>query len=265
MEEVYSCLVDTRGGSTAPARRRELELARPAGLAFRRPRRELAGDAQRRDPLPRGHRGDPGSRLAAHPGRRGGRRLRRHGARRRLALHRPRRDVHPRAGPVGPPRAPGVGRRLRRAGLPHDPSAPDRPAVRDGRHLHRRRLPDHRRRRVVAGAQPGHQGRVPAGGPAVPAVRPVRAQGDAAPRASGAALPPEPRRRLPLRRRGRRLEVDRRRPARRVRVPDRGPPPRARTRSTSSRSATAPAATRRTARPAVWRSRDAGETWEELA
>ena len=136
--------------------------------------------------------------------------------------------LRPRAGPVGPPRAAGVGRGLRRPGLPHDPAAPHRPAVGDGRDLHGRRLPDHRRRRVLAGAQPGHQGGVPAGGRAVPRLRPVRAQGHPAPVAARAALPPEPRRRLPLRRRGRSLEVHRRRPARRVRLPDRRAPPRAR-------------------------------------
>ena len=52
MEEVYSCMVDTRGEHASAAGRRELELARPPGLALRRPRRVLAGDAQRRDPVP---------------------------------------------------------------------------------------------------------------------------------------------------------------------------------------------------------------------
>ena len=42
--------------------------------------------------------------------------------------------------------------------LPH----PTDPRLGDGGHLHRRRLPDHRRRPVVARAQPGHQGGVPA-------------------------------------------------------------------------------------------------------
>ena len=80
----------------------------------------------------------------------------------------------------------------------------------------------------LAGPQPGHPGGVPARGRAVPGVRPVRAQGDPPPGPPGAALPPEPRRRLPLRRRGRRLEVHRRRAAGRLRLPDRRPPPRAR-------------------------------------
>ena len=47
------------------ARRRELELARPPGLALRRPRRDLAGDAERRRPLPGGHRRGRRPRLAA--------------------------------------------------------------------------------------------------------------------------------------------------------------------------------------------------------
>ena len=67
--------------------------------------------------------------------------------------------------------------------------------------------------------------RVPARGPAVPRVRPVRPQGHPPPEQAGTALPPEPRRGLPLRRRGPDLEVDRRRTACRLRVPDRGPPP----------------------------------------
>ena len=56
MEEVYSVMVDTRGEHAAPARGRLVELARPAGLALRRPRRDVGRDAQRRRPLPRGHR-----------------------------------------------------------------------------------------------------------------------------------------------------------------------------------------------------------------
>ena len=82
-----------------------------------------------------------------------------------------------------------------------------------------------RRRRLVDRAQPGHPGGVPARGPAVPRVRPVRAQGDPAPGPPRAALPAEPRRRLPLRRPRRLLAVDRRRAAGRLRVPRRRTPP----------------------------------------
>ena len=53
MEEVYSCMVDTRGDTAAAAGRRLVQLDRPAGVALGRPRRDLAGDAQRRRPLPR--------------------------------------------------------------------------------------------------------------------------------------------------------------------------------------------------------------------
>ena len=124
------------------------------------------------------------------------------------------------------PHRPRVERRLRRPGLPHDPPAPDRPGLRHRRALHRRRLPDQRRREVLGAAQPRHQGRVHARGAAVPRVRPVRAQGVPAPRPARAAVPAEPRRRLPLRRPRRELEVDRRRAARGVRVLDPGAPAR---------------------------------------
>ena len=67
--------------------------------------------------------------------------LGRHRARRRVALRRPGRDLHPRARAVGPPAPPGVGRRVRRPGHPHAPAAPDRPVSADGGDLDRRRLP----------------------------------------------------------------------------------------------------------------------------
>ena len=110
----------------AAARRRLVELARPAGLALRRPRRDLAGDAQRRDPLPRGHRRDRRAGLAA-------------GARASspsvvYAGTEPGRGL---AGPTDRgetfaleqalwdhPHRHRVGRRLRRPGLPHDAAAP---------------------------------------------------------------------------------------------------------------------------------------------
>ena len=116
------------------------------------------------------------------PGRRARRRLRRHRAGRGVPVDRRRGDVRARAGAVGPPAPPRVGRRLRRPGLPHRAAAPDRPRLGDGGHLDRRGLPDQRRREVVGAAQPRHQGGVPARGPAVPRVRPVRPQGLAAPR-----------------------------------------------------------------------------------
>ena len=237
----------------------------PQVLALRRPRRDLAGDAQRRRPLPRRTPtprssgsgswcpgAEPGVVYAGtEPG----------------AVFRSTdggETFDARAGALGPPAPARVGRRLRRPGLPHRAPAPDRPAVGDRRALDRRRLPDQRRRRVLGAAQPRHPGRVPARGPAVPRVRPVRAQGRPAPVRARAAVPAEPRRRLPLRRRRRRLGSP---------SPTGCPPTSASrssctrtspTRSSCSRSAAATPATRRTPRPRVWRSRDAGETWEEL-
>ena len=147
---------------TAAARRCVLELARPARTPLRRPRRVVAGVPRRRGPLPGGHRRQRRADLAAHPGRPPGDRVRRHRARRGVALRRPRRDLRARAGALGPPAPTRVGRRLRRPGVPHDPAAPDRRRLGDRRDLDRRRLPDRRRRRVLVAAQPGHPGRVPA-------------------------------------------------------------------------------------------------------
>ena len=116
---------------------------------------------------------------------------------------------------------------------------------------------------ALGAAQPRHPRGVPARGPAVPGVRAVRAQGDPAPVAPRAALPAEPRRRLPLRRPRRRLGVHRRRAARRLRLPGRGAPARAghglRVPDPGRRARYPPDAEAR-----VWRSRDAGETWEAL-
>ena len=167
----------------AAAGRRLVELARPAGLALRRPRRELAGDARtapygsRRAPTPP-WRGSgswcPGAEDGVvFAGTEPGAVFRSTDGGETFALER---------GAVGPPAPPAVERRVRRPGLPHRAAAPHRPAVGHRRAVHRRRLPDHRRRGLLGAAQPGHPGRVPARGPAVPRVRPVRAQGGPAPR-----------------------------------------------------------------------------------
>ena len=109
MEEVYSVLDRPARRHPAPLRGCVVELARPAGLALGRPRRLVAGDPQRRDPLPRGRDvarrqpGHPGARLAAGAGRRGRRRVGRHRAGRDLPLDRPRRDLRPGARALGPP------------------------------------------------------------------------------------------------------------------------------------------------------------------
>ena len=112
-------------------------------------------------------------------------------------------------------------------------------------------------------AQPGHPGGVPARGPAVPRVRPVRPQDHPPPGPARAALPAEPRRGLPLRRRGPvwksiadglpadfgfPIVVHPHEPDTIFVFPinggDQRYPPEAKAR--------------------VWRSRDAGETWSEL-
>ena len=65
MEEVYSCLVDTRGDPPRLLAGASSSWLGPAGPALRRPRRDLAGDAERRDPVPRGHRRERRAGLAA--------------------------------------------------------------------------------------------------------------------------------------------------------------------------------------------------------
>ena len=125
MEEVYSCMVDTRSdpprlfaGASSSWLGPQVRWSDDLGETWQ----ETPG---RRHPVPRGHRRDASSGSgSSSPGveRRDG--LGRHRARRRLALDRPRRDVRPRAAALGPPAPPGVGRGLRRPGLPHDPAAP---------------------------------------------------------------------------------------------------------------------------------------------
>ena len=101
---------------------------------------------------------------------------------------------------------------------------PTDPRAGHGGHVDRRGLPHRGRRRVLEPVQHRHQGLLlprPVAG-----VRPVRAQGGLAPRPARADVRPEPPRRLPLRRRRDHLDLDRRRAAGRLRVPDRGAPAR---------------------------------------
>ncbi|CAA9375619.1 MAG: GH74, partial [uncultured Nocardioides sp.] len=212
------------GRRPADPGRRLVELAGTPGLALRRPRRELAGDAQRRRPLPRGLRRHAGARVAARARCGGRRRLGRHRAGCRLPLHRPRRALRARARAVGPPAPPGVERGVRRAGVPHDPAAPHRRRLRARRDLHRRRLPHRRRRHELGALQHRHQVRVHARRPQLPRVRAVRAQGGPPPLRARPAVPAEPRRRLPLRRRRRLVDRHRVRAAHRVRLRDGGAP-----------------------------------------
>ena len=191
MQEVYSCMVDTRGGRTAAAGRggtrswsaRRWPYSDDLGGTW-----EHGPDGAIRFPEDTGASVERVWQLAPGVERRRG--VGRHRAGRGVPLRRPRRDLRARARAVGPPAPPGVGRRLRRPGVPHVLPHPTDAAVGDRGDLDRRRLPDHRRRRLVGAAQPGHPGRVPARGPAVPRVRPVRAQGGPAPRAtrSGCSL-----------------------------------------------------------------------------
>ena len=229
MEEVYSCMVDTRGDTPRLLVGRELELARSPGRALRRPRR-VAGRrrptgrsaslrAARRPwpgsgswcPVPRTASSTPAPSRARSggPTDRG----------ETFALEQALWDH-----PERPEWGEGFGGQAFHTILPHptDPLSVTAAISTGGVY----QTTDGGR--VLAGAQPGHQGGVPAGGRAVPRLRPVRAQGHPASVAARAALPAEPRRRLPLRRRGRSVEVHRRRPARRVRLPDRRAPPRAR-------------------------------------
>ena len=227
MQEVYSCMVDTRGGRTrllAGAASSWLgpQVASPTTSVPAGSTVPTAGSGSRPTPVRRSSgsgSSSPGPTTtwcgpAPSPAPCGGPTT----AARRFTLERALWD-HPQRPEWGA----GYGGQAFHTLLPH-PSDP-RP---DRRDLDRRRLPDRRRRRVVVAAQRGHPGRVPPRGPAVPPVRPVRAQGGPAPVAAGAAVRPEPRRCLPLRRRGRVLGLDRRRAAVRLRLPHRGRPARPR-------------------------------------
>ena len=131
MEEVYSCLVDTRGDPPRLLRGRVVELARPAGALVRRPRRDLAGDpGRRRSGSPRA----PARRVervwqlvpgadadgVVWAGTEPGAVWRSTDGGETFELEQ---------AALGPPAPRRVGRRVRRPGLPHDPAAPDRPGL----------------------------------------------------------------------------------------------------------------------------------------
>ena len=118
MEEVYSCMIDTRGDRPRLlAGASSMWLGPRCGTPTTSAR--LGGDGQRRHPLPRRRRRRRRADLAAHPGRA------RRGVRRAPSPARSgspptaARDVRPRAGAVGPPAPAAVERGLRRPGLPH--------------------------------------------------------------------------------------------------------------------------------------------------
>ena len=129
MEEVYSCMVDTRGDDAPAARRRLLELAGPARTPLRRPRRHLGRVARRRCPLPRRHRRQRRAGLAARARRRRRDRVRRHRAGRRLEVRPTAARPSPSSGRSGTTRtatsgAPGFGGQAFHTILPH-PEDPD--------------------------------------------------------------------------------------------------------------------------------------------
>ena len=160
MEEVYSCMVDTRTLAAAALRGRVVELAGPAGALVRRPRRDLAGDPGRRDPVPRRRRRVGRADLAARPRATSADELwagTEPGAVWRST--RPRRRASSWSAASGTTRtarsgAPGFGGQAFHTMLPH----PDDAGLGDGGDLDRRRLPDRRRRRLVGAAQPRASG-----------------------------------------------------------------------------------------------------------
>ena len=189
MEEVYSCHGRHQGREPAAVRRRVLELAGTAGALVRRPRRDLAGDSRAAgsgSPRGAGPRSSGSGSWCPAPtdgvvyaGTEPGAVWKSVDGGETFALE---------EALWNHPAEARVGRRLRRPGVPHDPPAPDRRRLGHRGDLDRRRLPDHRRRRLVGAAQPGDPRRLPARGPALPGVRPVRAQGDPAPEPTGAAV-----------------------------------------------------------------------------
>ena len=237
MEEVYSCLVDTRGDrrGCSPAHRRAGSARRcGAPTTWARPgrRRPTARSASPRTPASRWP--GSGSWSARGRGRRG---LGRHRARRRLPVHRPRRDVRPRAGAVGPPAPHRVERR----------ASVDRPSTRSCPH------PTDPASVTAAISTGGVYRTTDDGASWFPSNQGIKAEfmpGDlhypefgqcvhkvvAAPGQAGPAVPAEPRRRLPLRGRRGLLAVHRRRAPVRLRLPDRRPTRTSPTRSSSSRS-----------------------------
>ena len=232
MEEVYSVLIDRRGDDPAPLRGLLLELARAAGLALRRPRRLLAGDPQRRDPLPGGR--DAPRRLPATlarvwqlapgvedgvvwAGTEPGAIFRSTDRGETFDLVRGLWD-HPHRQEWNE----GFGGQAFHTILPHPTDGDSVLAAISTGGVYR----TVRRRRLVDGVQHRGQGRVLPRRAQLPGVRPVRAQGRPRRDRAGPPLPPEPRRRLPLRRRGSVVAGHRSRAALGVRLRDGDPPAR---------------------------------------
>ena len=250
----------------AAARRRLLELARPAGPALRRPRRDLAGDAGRRGPVPRGHRrhrraglaaGRPGAEPGVvYAGTEPGAVFRSTDGGETFALER-------RCGTTrtAPQWNAGFGGQAFHTVLP----APHRPALGHRGAVDRRRLPDQRRRRLVGSRATRASARS-----SCPRASSTPSSASACTRSTRHPARPE---RLYLQNHGgvyrsddhgAVVALDRRRAARRVRLPDRGAPARPRHGLRVPDQRRRPALPAATAKARVWRSRDAGETWEEL-
>ena len=245
------CLVDTRGGSDpAVLAGAASSWVGPQVRLLRRPRRQLGARPGRRDPLPRRHRRVRRADLAA----------------RSPASTTTWCGRAPSRAPSGAPTTAGETFTLERALWDH-PHRPEWGAGFGGQAFHTL-LPHPTDAKSLTVAistggvyqttdgggswSPRNQGIraefLPEGA-AVPRVRAVRAQGRPPPVATRAALRPEPRRRLPLRRRGRLVDLHRRRAPVRLRLPGRRRPARRPTPSTSSRSRAPTAATRPRARP----------------
>ena len=151
--------------------------------------------------------------------------LRRRRGRRAVPHHGRRQGVEGAARPARPRLGPEVAAGRRRDVPAHDPARPRRPAADLRRDLRGRRVPLRRRRRDLAADQPwpalGRHPRPGRGG------RPLRAPDRHAPVSAGRAVHAEALGRHAQRRRRRLLARDQRRPAERLRLPDRGAPARA--------------------------------------
>ena len=264
MEEVYSCMVDTRGDRPRLLLRRLVQLARAAGPLVRRPRRELAGVARRRHPVPRGRRtrrssGSGSWRPAPRP-----------------ASSRPA-PSPARSG--APTTAASPSRSSGRSGTTRTgPSGAPASAARPSTRSCRTRRPGS----VTVAISTGGVYQTNDGGASwAPRNQGIRAEflpeGQQYPEFGQcvhkvtrhpvpprAALPAEPRRRLPLRRPRRVVGVHRGRAARPTSASRSSCTRTSRTRSSCSRSTAARAATRRTPRPGSGARATPASTWEEL-
>ena len=180
-----------------------------------------------------------------------------------IRVARRRRQLEPRRRLVGARASSAVDAGRGRYVPAHDRARPEELGSHTDRDVDGRRLSHGRRRQIMARAKRGRARAVSA--EQVSRVRPMRAQGRAPPGASRAALPPEPLGPLSQRRLGRQLDGRGERRARptsasRCRCIRTIPTP-----STSCRSNPTSSAARRRPSLRVYRTRDAGGTWQPLA